>query len=380
MSKNNYLNRVVAYDMSVSSEPSHVYIDLSVINADDGTSGKGPIALRFSDSRDKSVITDPSSYYVSIVRFHIDTVQLPVMIPAIQLGQVNPNLCIYSFTLSYQGHDFQQFIIFEPQDLTTKAPAAPTTVQDVDSGYYYLYSFAYFVGLCNKALQSAFNGLAALVDLPSTHAPFLMYDPTSSELIFNADVLGYDNSLTDYIQIFFNVPCYNLFCSFQTKTLSYSDPVGKNYLLQMVNDQGMNVAEMNTYNAVQVYQEFISSATWSCVQSIVLSSPTLPINGTMQSQTSLNGQSELINYNTNITVPIISDFEVSIENGLDYKPSINYSPNIYRMLDLFGHQDLNNIDINVYWRDNSGNLHPLMIPANSNANIKVMFRKKYLGI
>jgi hypothetical protein len=100
----------------------------------------------------------------------------------------------------------------------------------------------------------------------------------------------------------------------------------------------------------------------------------------MQSQTSLNGQSELINYNSNITVPIISDFEVSVENGLDYKPSINYSPNIYRMLDLFGHQDLNNIDINVYWRDNSGNLHPLLIPANSNANMKVMFRKRYLGI
>ena len=380
MSKNNYLSKIVNYDMSQSSEPGHVYLDLSVVNNDTGNAGIGPSPLIFSESRSRAIITDPSSYYVSIIRFKIDTSLLPVMMPVVQLNQINPNLTIYSFTLSYQGHDFQSYIIFEPQDLSTSQPAAPTTQQDINSGYYYLYNFAFFVNLCNKALQAAFDGLNDLIALPTTHAPFLLYDPSSNQLVFNADVAAYDNSLNNPIQIYFNVPCYNLFSSFQCSTVSFANNGGKNYLLLTTNDQGFNVAELSSYSVLQIYQDFVSTQLWSCVQSIVLTSSTLPITGTMQGVSSINGTSNNINYNTNISVPIISDFEVAITTGLDYKPSISYSPNMYRLIDLFGHSDITNINISAYWKDNQSNLHPLLIPANGNSNLKIMCRKKYLGV
>lgn len=380
MSKNNYLTKVVAYDMNQSSEASHLYLDLCAVNNDTGNAGIGPSPLRFTESRSRAILTDPSSYYVSIVRFKIDTSLLPVMLPVIQLNQINPNLTIYSFTLSYKGFDFQSYIIFEPQDLNTSQPLPPTTHQDVNSGYYYLYNFAFFVNLCNKALTAAFNGLAELIDLPTSHSPFLLYDPSSNQLVFNADVTAYDNSLEDPIQIYFNIPCYNLFSSFQCSTISYASPIGKNYLLLTTNDQGFNVAELNTYSALQIYQDYISSQLWSCVQSICLTSSTLPINGTMQGISSLNGTSNNINYNTNISVPIISDFEVALTTGLDYKPSISYSPTMYRLIDMYGHTDITNITIDAYWKDNQNNLHPLLMPANANSNLKILFRKKYLQV
>lgn len=374
-----YLNKIVKYDLATSSEPSHVYMDVAIINADTGT--LPPTHLKFTETRDRAILTDPASYYMSCIRFHIDTIALPAMCPIVQLNQPDINRLIYSFTLSYKGFDFQQFVEFIPQDKTTKIPAAPYGKQDIDSGYYYLSSFAFFVNLCNNALKSAFAGLAAQVTLPTTNAPWLLYDPTSKEMIFNADVVGFDNSLTDYIQIYFNIPCYNLFCSFETTTESFNSPNGKNYLLVMENENGTNTSEMNTYNALQVYQEFPSSITWSCIQSIVLCSSTLPINGAMQSQNTINQvKSEAINYSNNLSVNIISDFEVAMESGMDFKPSINYAPYLYRLIDMFGHQEINTISVEVYWKDTNNNMHPLLLPSNSNANIKLLFRKKYLGI
>ena len=378
----NYLNKIVKFDMAQSSEATHVYLDIGVVNADDGSLGLSPSPLRFSEARQKPIITDPSSYFMSLIRFHIDTTMLPAMIPTIMLGQSDVNKTIYSFTLSFRGTDFQQYIEFAPQDLTTATPAPPLTSQDIASGYYNISSFQYFVRLCNIALASCHSGLKkkSVVGLPTDNPPYLLYDPASNEIIFMLDQAGYDNSLVGPIQLYFNTPCYNLFCSFQTQTMSYADPNGKNYLLIAQNENDTNLSIMNNYTAIQCYQEYASTSTWSCVQSIVICSSTLPINGTMQSQTSINGSLPTINYSGGISVPVISDFEVALDNGLDYKPSINYSPFIFRMIDLVGHQELTNLSIEVFWKDNNSNMYPLLIPANSNCNLKILFRKKYLGV
>ena len=37
-----YLNKIVSHDMKQASDPSHIYMDLSVLNADDGTNGLRP--------------------------------------------------------------------------------------------------------------------------------------------------------------------------------------------------------------------------------------------------------------------------------------------------------------------------------------------------
>ena len=376
----NYLNKIVKFDMAQSSEATHVYLDIGVVNADDGSQGLSPSPLRFSEARQRAIITDPSSYFMSLIRFHIDTTMMPAMIPTIMTNQGDINKTIYSFTLRYRGHDFQQYIEFQPQDLTTKEPGVPWTAQDTASGYYNISSFQYFVSLCNTALVSCHGGLSKLIQLPTSNPPYLLYDPSSNEIIFMLDQAGYDNSLDGHIELYFNTPCYNLFCSFQTQTVSYDDPTGKNYLLIVKNENDTNLSVMNNYTAIQCYQEYASTATWSCVQSIVICSSTLPINGTMQSQTSINGSLPTINYSGGISVPVISDFEVALDNGLDYKPSINYSPFIFRMIDLVGHQELTNLSIEVFWKDTNSNMYPLLIPANSNCNLKILFRKKYLGV
>ena len=375
-----YLNKIVNHDMKQSSDPTHIYMDLSVLNVDDGTKGLKPTHLIFSQTRDKAIITDPSSYYCSIIRFNINTVCLPIMQPSVLLGQTDITKLAYSFTLSCNGQDSQQYIKFAPQDLTAELPNEPITMQDFSTGYYNLQSIDYFINLCNITLATAWKNLATKTRLPSNNPPYILYDSGSGAMIFNLDLAGYDDSLSNAIEVYFNTPCYNLFCSFPTIINSYADPNGKNHKLICHNDNGNNINVGETYSSVQCYTEFNSTPLFSCVQSIVICSSTIPVNPTIVSASSINGTSELINYSGNITSQVITDFELSDPSGMGYKPNISMVPYQYRLKDMFGHSELNTVSFEVYYKNLQGELFPLLVPANASANLKVMFRKKYLGV
>lgn len=379
-----YLNQIVKYDMNLDTSPTHVYMDISILNNNQGS--LPPVQLRFSDTRPKAVIDDPQEWYMSVIRFHIDTISLPCMIPQIKTGQPDINKTIYSFTLKYKTYIYQQYVIFAPQDATSKVPTS-TSFQDNSTGYYFIYSNSYFIRLCNNALLEAYKGLSALVvgagdTLPSAYEPWLAYDPTSSEIIMNCDKAGYDLQFVENpIEIYFNTPCYNLFSSFEFTTKTYNDPNGLNFQLNVFNNLDTNTMDLTNYTAIQCYQEYPSTSTWSCVQSIILTSSNLPINPSIQASPQVFNSTTSMQINTqNVNVPVISDFEVALNTGKEYKPSINYAPYTYRLIDMYGHNAINQINIEAYWKDIYNNQYPLMLNSNTNANIKILFRKKYLGV
>ena len=114
--------------MSVSNQADKVYYDLCISNLSGNLKGNPPPVLFYNETRSTSIIFNPSSYYLSIVRFSLDTPTLPVFVPDIQLNQSDPNLTVYSFTLSYTDpvsgitYNAQQFMNFIPQDQTRECP------------------------------------------------------------------------------------------------------------------------------------------------------------------------------------------------------------------------------------------------------------------
>ena len=74
---------------------------------------------------------------------------------------------------------------------------------------------------------------------------------------------------------------------------------------------------------------------------------------------------------------IVSDYEINISPGNDYRDYIAYLPTAeYRLIDMYSSYNLNKIDLNVYWKDNYGNLNPLYLQPGCNANVKLLFRRK----
>jgi hypothetical protein len=383
-----YLNTIINRDLMSDTGASHFYYDVTVFNNSiDGS----PVDLQFTESRTAPFLSDPSQFYVSIIRFHLDTVpsSLPLFIPQIQIGQSDVNKTVYSFTLKYKTFEKQTFVSFTPQNQFAVTPAAPTVKQDLSSEYYFMYSFSAVVDMFNAALLSCFNDLQTLVvagsdTLPTEYCPWIQYDPSTSSMIINCDKLGYDSTLTNPIQVFFNAPTANLFASFQMVNLGFTGVTnGKNYKLVVHNDFETNVLELPDYNAIQIYEEYPAVSGWSPIKSVMFTSSSLPVEGTI---VGVPKQYGIVNEgasstSSNMSLPIITDFSISSTNGKDYYPSIDYvASGNYRMIDMFGHNSQSQLQLSVYWSDHYNNIYPLKLASQTSCNIKIMFRKKDLGI
>jgi hypothetical protein len=178
--------------------------------------------------------------------------------------------------------------------------------------------------MLNGLLQSAFAAFKTQVEddsdtLPTENAPFLLYDPTSGEIIANADVAGYDPTLENPIYIYFNTALYNLLSSFEYKFYGYTGVTnGKNYMLNVRNDNSSNILEIsNSYSVYQSYQEYPSIATWSPVSRIVFVSNNLPMNGSIVAPPKVFNSVQGMNSSTSqsTVMNIITDMEVNISNG-----------------------------------------------------------------
>jgi hypothetical protein len=384
----------MSFTGNLNASPDKLYFDIQIQNLNN--INQEPTILSFIETRNTPLLLNPEEYYMSVVRFNLDTPSLPVFTPSITYNSADRNLTIYSVTLEWrnpvapnQTFVQQTFITFAPQDLASVLPVPPSQtfnkLQDNSTGYYYIYNYQYWVFLINNAFTTCFNALnaqvvAAGLVLPTTHAPVLTFDTQLNIAILNADILGYNDTVANHINIYFNRPLYQLFSSFPVYIESISATFGRNLQIQTNSFGGSNVVGFPfvapTYNAIQVFQEFSTISLWTPVKSIVFCSSTLPIVATQVSQPIeiVNGNFIGSNGNNSNQAPIITDF---LADGGIYKPQIIYEPTAqYRLVSLQGNRPIYTIDISVYWKDAFSNLIPFRLTAGSGSSIKILFSKK----
>ena len=375
--------------------PDKVYYDITISNL--ANTDTIPQPLYFNETRNSPFILDPESYYLSIVRFTLDTNTLPIIQPEIQPNQSNRNLTTYSITLEwtnpvapFQSFTQQTFIIYDPQDKQAVIPAPPSQtlsgLQNNSTGYYDIYNYQYWILLINQTFQTCYNGLNAQVVgaglvLPSAYAPVMNWDTQQSIAILNADQAGYDDTTANYIKIYFNPSLFNLFSSFPF-IIESADvvPQGKNARIIMSGFGGANVVPYPpvapVYTALQIVQEYSTIANWTPITSIVFTSNTLPIVANQISAPLLffNGSIFSSGGNNSNIQQIITDF---VANDGVYKPNIVYLPSAqYRLISLVGNTPLYNLDVAVYYKNRVGELIPFRLGSGGTATIKILFTRK----
>ena len=377
------------------ASPEKLYYDIQISNLE--TEKAKPPILSFIETRNNPFLYDTDKYYMSIIRFCLDTPNLPVFIPTIQpKPNTNVNLTIYSVTLQWtnpappnQTFTQQTYIIFQPQNLSADVPPPPNNtdngLQYNPGGYYYIYNYQYFIYLINNAFTTCYNALNAQVTgaglvLPSTHAPVMAFNTDNNTAIVNCDLAGYSTTSANYIKIFFNTPLAQLFSSFPTILVSYDAPNGTNAQLITNSFQNSNVIQyppyLPTYDAIQVFQEFSTISLWCPITSIVFTSNTIPIVSNQVSTPVIYSNNNVIgsNGNNSLITQTITDF---VANDSFYKPQLIYEPSAqYRFLELLSNRPLNTFDLNVFWKDKQGALNPFYLSSGSTATIKVLFTKK----
>ena len=377
------------------STPDKLYYDIQVSNVNNNNTL--PPVLSFIETRNTPFLYESGKYFLSIIRFSLDTPNLPVFIPTIQAApNTDINLTIYSVTLQWTNPEdttqiftVQKFIRYIPQSNIAEIPPNPTqTSNDLQyniGNYYNIYNYQYFIYLINLQLSAAFSELvtqaeAAEIALPTIQSPVLSWNTDNNTAVLNCDVLGYSTSSQNYIKIYFNTALSQLFSSFPVLINSVSSYEGLN--AQIITDSYNNANVIQyppynpTYDAIQVFQEFSTVALWNPITSIVFTSNTLPIVSTQVStpvlylngiQTGSNGNNALINQ-------VITDF---ISNDGVYKPQLVYEPSAqFRYIELLSNRPLNTFDLQVYWKDRNGVLIPFYLSSGCTATIKVLFTKK----
>lgn len=375
------------------SQADKIYYDVVITNVETVT--KPPPTLYFNETRNSPFLQNPQDYYISIIRFTLDTPTLPIFIPEIQPNQGNLNLTVYSVSLNWTdpltsiNYVQSEFVIYSPQNNSAIVPLAPNQyssgLQNNSTGYYNIFTFQYWIFLINNTFTTCFNNLVAQLplgtSLPTTNAPILTFDTNSQIAILNCDVLGYNYTSSNYIEIYMNPALFQLFSSFPFTINTFNSVANNlNVLIQTNTFGGANEIPFPpinpTYTAIQVIQEYSTIALWSPITSVVFCSQTLPIVPTQISAPSvfIDGVT-YTNGNNAVVSQIITDF-VS-DNGF-YKPNIVYNPSAqYRLIDLQGNRPLANLDIEVYWKDRIGALQPFLLGSGCTATIKILFTRKH---
>lgn len=380
----------------LNNQPLDIYYDLNILE-NDRTGLVEPQPINFNEIRNSPFIMNPGNYLMSIVRFEIDTPTLPVFIPFIQTNQGDPNLTVYSFTMTYVHnaitYEQQQYCIYQPENLSVPVPSAINgnyqTQQNIR--YYYVRSYNSWMESMNKALKDCFDNLKTQVTnaggaLPTNNPPFLELEPHTLNITLSADIIGFAESLNNPIKLFMNSPMFTLLSNFQIKYFGSVASItnGKNYQFRIYGIPSVNPLNVyiinNNYSVLQTFSEGPTPvALWNPITSIVFTSTLLPIVPTNYGIPKVYNanESQLSTGNNSNLVPIITDFIVAFSATNNYKPTINYEPaGEYRWVDLMGNNPLNTIDIQVFWKDKFGNLNPVLLKNQCSASIKILFRRK----
>lgn len=144
-----------------NTDPNHIYYNLTLFNNDNiGTSESVPV--RFQETRTSTILANPSEYFLSIQRFHIDTPSLPVFMPEVETSLVfnptqNPNQLIYSLAIYRQNSVSPPFIIpitFSNQLNKTVLPPSQLDINAVSNPYYFVYEYQNFIDMINQSIQT----------------------------------------------------------------------------------------------------------------------------------------------------------------------------------------------------------------------------------
>ncbi len=203
-----------------SSSPSQIYYDLDVVNtlntATNNAQSNISNKLTFTEVRSSPILDNPSDYFLSIVRFSLDTAgSMPCVLPQINLdtavGSLDyPNETTYFVTMRYNdGVNPEVYakkrVIFIPQSFSQTGlngtPEAPTGILDLvktTSPYYWISNFQFFINMINKALEDCYALLYANINVapylplpadippPTGYAPYMLWnnDNNKATLVF----------------------------------------------------------------------------------------------------------------------------------------------------------------------------------------------------
>jgi len=206
--------------MSLSA-PTQVYYNLDVANEQIGGLGVPPAKLAFTEVRSSNLLDTPSDYFMSIVRFSLDTAgSLPIFLPSIDTQQPNdanyPNKTNYMITLALQDAAVDAGVpvianasvyyiphrsnlgVIQNQRLRPPTFTGQMTLEQATGEYYWVQSWGQWISMLNAALAECYKDLKDAVatsvggpafitanpEFDTDNPPFFRWDDATCKMSF----------------------------------------------------------------------------------------------------------------------------------------------------------------------------------------------------
>ena len=310
-------------------------------------------------------------------------------------------------------------------------PITPTlSTQDYTTGYYNCYNVKWWLNCVNATLALLWDDLGN----PAIYAPQIVvdsntnlmtlmtpYNTTAGEPTYNfavsdnvastASYLGTGSSPAVEYSMFFNEPLYNLFSAF-TSIHYGSTTIGNAqldapsqavvagnfsvfaYYIQAINYNFKNFLTTNNSQTTKTQTWFITESEyspvpmWNPVSSLIFSTSFLPVQMSLTTNPNVYGSNNYdetyangANGNNSQITTMISDIQVPLTTGSEYKPTVLYAPsNEYRLIDLNGNVALKQAAFSISWKTKFGEVIPFYLGSLCGANLKIMFRRKRFNL
>jgi len=346
------------------------------------TSSLPGIPVSFQETRSNPYIQNPSDYYMSVISFECDTQSTPTFVCDAVVGSNNINDTIYFVSMEDSLGNVQTInVTWQPENNTIAQPPIPVPNNYSSYPYYYAYSYSWFINLVNNTLSTAYSAIGG-----TTYAPFIQLKDGIVSIIASEAEFG-SNSTVYYL--YFNTALYELFSSFTYNYIVDTGNLGINYqVIFSPTPSGSNVIQVpsvlstvppsSPYQAIENVADYSPLPYWNPVDSIVFTTQQLYVVPELIAKPTLygNNTSQYLGVNANISY-ILADYAGPLISGTEYKPRISYVPIAeFRLVDLYSIEPIRALQIDVFWKDTFGVLHPLLLLTGGSAYIKIMFRKK----
>jgi hypothetical protein len=257
--------------------------------------------------------------------------------------------------------------------------------------YFYNYSYEYFLNLLNSVIGYTMINNAFI----SASVPSFSYNPVTQLFSFNARYNEWNNTAqtnpfnTSAYNIYLNEQLYSLLGGLQSEYTTVPGTTGvvaKQYfyhLLNIVDNAYSNVyssgGNITTVPLTPSYNYIVST---QCYQTIELWNPIIAIVFIARNLSIINinvGTPSIIGPNpnpqTNASQVSNTLFEIGISNRAD--PKFYYNPTgQYILTNLLGITEVQDLYIDIFWKDSFGNLYPITLAEQAAMVIKLLFRKK----
>lgn len=395
---NNNNNRRVGAETHMDMTEDNIYFNIRIVNDSRNTQA---IIAKFAETRVQNVVDNPSEYELVVVRFKIAGFSIPIFIFEIQDGQVqaDPNLGIYSVTLSFGGQNYQTFLEYDPTTTLAvhKLPQAPSQrssfnfTQDY-TNYYFVYMYQNMVRMINLAFARSFDALKSVFPAaPGTEPPYIQYN-AETQLFSIILQKAYVQVLPlippppppdppEVITVHWNAPLNRFLQAIPNKfngngqvSIDQGTP-GKDNELYTFNynnntffKQLIGVASPASPEYFQFEDEWNVTQNWQSLNTIVFLSGSLPSRPEYISTVSEDGGQNFL--------PIVLDFQPFLQLAGDTRSFLSFFPQgPYRMSDVLRSNAIRRIQLSIFWSDRTGRLFPLELNPSDFADIKLLFTK-----